>query len=243
MRRRSTGSAIPARVSVRTSSPSATSAESAPMSPEMMLTSVVLPLPERPKSAMTPGVGAAKLARSEKCARSRTTETRSMLLAAEPRPHAAHHQLRGQKAEQPEPEGQYREAQREFLSSRGLHRRIERERQRACHSRNVGREGDDGAEFPEPGRKCGHGSGEYSGQHQRQGDGEEAIHGSGAERARRLLESPIDVLERQADRAHHERKGHDGGGERRAGSGEGKLDPEVRAPPAPDRAAHAGEEP
>ena len=46
-------------------------------------------------------------------------------------------------------------------------------------------------------------------------------------------------LERDADRAHHQRKRHDGRGQRRAGAGERQLDAEVLVQPAADGAAHA----
>ncbi len=41
-----------------------------------------------------------------------------------------------------------------------------------------------------------------------------------AQRSRRDLEPPVDGRDRQADRADHERKAHDGGGQRRAGPAE-----------------------
>ena len=63
--------------------------------------------------------------------------------------------------------------------------------------------------------------------------------GAGAQRARGVLQSAIDVLERDADRAHHQRKGHDRGGQRGAGAGERELDAEVLVQPAADRPAHA----
>src|ERR1700674_3334496 len=115
MRRRSTGTAIPARVSVSTSSPSRMSPASGAESPEMMLTSVVLPLPERPNSAMMPGVGAANVASSENPGRFLTTETCN-ILAAQQAAHAPHQQLRRQESQQAQPEGQHRKPQRQCVA-------------------------------------------------------------------------------------------------------------------------------
>src|SRR6266446_26971 len=109
MRRRSTGT------SVSTSSPRRTSPASGAISPEMMLTSVVLPLPERPNSAMTPGVGAANVASSENPERFLTTETCN-ILAAQQAAHAPHQQFGGQKSEQTQPEGQHRKPQRQCVA-------------------------------------------------------------------------------------------------------------------------------
>src|ERR1700687_4106805 len=108
MRRRSTG------MSVSTSSPSRMSPASGAESPEMMLTSVVLPLPERPNSAMMPGVGAANVASSENPGRFLTTETCN-ILAAQQAAHTPHQQVRGQKDHQAQPEGQHREPQRQRI--------------------------------------------------------------------------------------------------------------------------------
>ncbi len=83
----------------------------------MMSTSVVLPLPERPKRAVTPGVGAAKAACRVKSARRLRTETRSMSAAHEA-PHAPHQQFRREQSQQPEEERQAREMQRHGVAVR-----------------------------------------------------------------------------------------------------------------------------
>src|SRR6476646_5303982 len=174
MRRRSTGTAMPAWVSVRMSSPRRTLPLSGARSPEMMLTRVVLPLPERPKRAMTPGVGAAKSA-------SRANPDRRMLTAtcstatptyspAQSPAHPAHQQLGGEQPRQAKAEGQQREAQRQRVAAGSLHGGVERQRQRARDAGNVGGEGDDGAELSESGGEGGHRARMYVRQHQRQGD-------------------------------------------------------------------------
>src|SRR5438270_1706399 len=77
MRRRSAGTAMPARLSVSTSSSRRTSPASGARRPEIMLTSVVLPLPERPKTAVMPGVGAAKDASRVNRSEEHTSELQS----------------------------------------------------------------------------------------------------------------------------------------------------------------------
>src|SRR2546421_624445 len=103
MRRRSTATAMPAPAS-------------GARSPEMMLTSVVLPLPERPNSAMMPGVGAAKLASRQNPGRLLSTDTCSMS-AAEQAAHAPYQQLAGQEPQQAERQRQRREPQRQSISA------------------------------------------------------------------------------------------------------------------------------
>src|SRR5579862_6469841 len=123
MRRCSAGTATPARVSVRTVSSRRMWPLSGGRSPEIRFTRVVLPLPERPKRAITPGVGAAKLADSEKAARCFSTDTSSMSVA-EIAPHAPHQQLGGQQSQNAEREGEDGQSQRHSLTARQLHRGV-----------------------------------------------------------------------------------------------------------------------
>src|SRR5215469_13813288 len=151
MRRRSTGTARPRRVSVSTSSSTRISPVSGASSPAMRLTSVVLPLPERPKSAVMPGVGASNLASRENSGRRRITETYSMsALAAEQDAHAPYQQLCREEPEQPERERQDRKPQRQHVAVRGLHGGVKGERQGARHARDVRRKSDHGPELAEP---------------------------------------------------------------------------------------------
>src|SRR5689334_8760536 len=105
MRRRSAGTAMPRLASVRTSPSRRTTPASGSSSPEMTLVRVLLPLPERPKSAMIPGVGAVKVASRRNPPSSLTTET-SSTSAAQITAHAADQQLRDQQADQAEREGE-----------------------------------------------------------------------------------------------------------------------------------------
>src|SRR5215469_16207615 len=151
MRRRSTGTARPRRVSVSTSSSTRISPVSGASSPAMRLTSVVLPLPERPKSAVMPGVGASNLASRENSGRRRITETYSMsALTAEQDAHAPHQQLCGEQPEQPERERQDRKTQCQHLAVGGLHGGVEGERQGARYAGDVRSKGDYGSELAQP---------------------------------------------------------------------------------------------
>ena len=61
----------------------------------------------------------------------------------------------------------------------------------------------------------------------------------GAERAGGRLQPAVDRLDRQADGAHHQRKAHDGAGQRRAGPAEGEDDAEMLGQEGADRPAPA----
>src|SRR5215472_5353091 len=228
MRRSSAGTLSPRRMSVRHSPSRLTAPASGVSSPEITLTRVLLPLPECPKIAMTPGVGAVSVASRRNPGSCLTTET-SNTSAAQVPAHAPHQELRGQQSQYAEREGQYGEPQRERVSARGLHRGVEGERQRARDTRHVGGEGNHGAELAQPGGESSDGTCEYSRQHERERDGDEAVERCRAERARRILQPAVDMLERETDGAHHEREGHDRGGERRACRGEGEVDSEMGA--------------
>src|SRR5579863_1455954 len=117
MRRRSTGMLTDCWVLVRTVSPSCTSPSSGGRSPEMMSTSVDLPLPERPKRAVTPGVGAAKAACSANSPRRLLTDTRNMSAPHEA-PYASHQELRREQAQKPQQERQAGQMQRDRITSR-----------------------------------------------------------------------------------------------------------------------------
>src|SRR5689334_7667144 len=120
MRRRSTGMAIPLRASASTSPSRQTAPASGFSSPEMTLVSVLLPLPERPNSAMTPGVGAVKVASRRNCASCLTTET-SSTSAAKVTTYAPHQQLRRDESDETERERENGKPQRERISARRLH--------------------------------------------------------------------------------------------------------------------------
>ena len=109
----------------------------------------------------------------------------------------------------------------------------------AADAGDVGGKGDHRAELP---KTCGEGgdeSGQDSGQHERQRDAQEAVEGRGAERSRGIFQAPIDILQRQADRPYHERKAHHRGGERGAGCREGELDTQMPLQPPAEYTARA----
>src|SRR5262252_1829766 len=126
MRRCSTGTARPRLTSVSVSPSRVTAPPSGASNPAITLVSVLLPLPERPKRAMTPGVGAVKVASRRKAPSCFITET-SSTSAAQIAAHPPHQKLGREQSEQAEREGQYRQSQRERVSARGLHRRVQRE--------------------------------------------------------------------------------------------------------------------
>ncbi len=211
----------------------------------MMFTSVVLPHPERPNSATTPGCRGLK-SRVELEVRAPAAYVDLQHHERAPRPRrrlkARGEPLGEQQAGETQRAREQREARCHCAAIRRLQRRVEGERQRARLAGNVGYEGDDRTELAEPGGERRHRAREHARQHQRQRDGEEAVERAGAERARRILEAPIDAFERDAHRAHHQRERHHRGGERGAGRAENELDAErVVQPRTPAvRAAQRG---
>src|SRR5215468_1766473 len=127
MRRCSTGTDMPRPTSVSGFPSRVTAPESGASNPAITLVSVLLPLPERPKRAMTPGVGAVRVASRRKAPSCFITET-SNTSTAEIAAHPPHQKLGRKQSEQAERERQYGESQRERVSAWGLHRRVQRKR-------------------------------------------------------------------------------------------------------------------
>ena len=73
-------------------------------------------------------------------------------------------------------------------------------------------------------------------------DAREAIEGARAQSARRVFEPAVDVLQRNAYCANHQREGHHRGGERGAVAGENELDAEGPLEPSADRSPRAEQE-
>src|SRR5437879_6001896 len=117
MRRSSTGTDTPARVSVRIMSSSWILPSSGASSPDMRLINVVFPQPDRPNSATTPGVGASNSASRVKPSRLLIAATRSILTSQEP-PYAARQQLGCQQAQQPQDQRQHRKPEGDRVSVR-----------------------------------------------------------------------------------------------------------------------------
>src|SRR6478736_10447251 len=135
MRRCSTGTAMPRLTSVSTSPSRLTAPESGASNPAITLVSVLLPLPERPKRAMTPEVGAVRVASRRKAPSCFITDT-SSTSAAEIPAHPPHQKLGRKQSEQAERERQQSEPQRERISARGLHGRVQRKRERTSDPRH-----------------------------------------------------------------------------------------------------------
>ena len=122
-------------------------------SPAIRLITVVLPLPERPKSAVTPGVAARMRLEIEVAAAQGDVdfEHGSTPDAA---PQRARRPLGEHQPAQPEQEREPRQPRGERIATGRLQRRVQRKRQRARLARNVGGEGDDRAELAEARRKA-----------------------------------------------------------------------------------------
>ena len=201
---------------------------------------MVLPEPERPKSAVTPA-GASKATsrrKPPKAWRERDVEAHvsaSRMRWATPRATNSEASERGRR----DRDGDQRQAQRLRLAARDLGEGVDRRRQRAGLAGDVRDEGDRRAELAHRLGEAEDRAGDHPGQDQRQGDEEEGPEPVGAEGARGVLEPGVDRLDREADGADHQREGHDRGGERRAGPAEGEDDAEGRLEKGADRAAAA----
>src|SRR6185503_14185686 len=182
-------------------------------SPAIAFTSVLLPAPERPKSA-TMGASAAKRAsrRNPPCISVTSTSSMGRLGAAA----AAHEPFREGERRDRERDGEEREAQDLVVVTGGLRERVDRERQRLRLARDVRDEGDRGAELTERAREGEDRAGDEARPCEGQRHGKEHPKRARAERARRELDAPVDGVDRQTYCSHHQRESHDRRGERRA---------------------------
>src|SRR6185369_1223971 len=170
--------------------------------PAMAFTSVVFPEPERPKSA-TMGASLENAASSRNLPRGTATSTSSMVRTRG----AATHQPFGEcERRERKQHGEEREAHRLSIAARNLRERVDRERQRARLARNVGDEGDGGAEFSQRARERKESPRRDAGNGKRERHGEEHTGAAGAQCARRELDAGIDRLHREPDRAHQQRE-------------------------------------
>src|SRR5918994_42678 len=158
MRRRSVGRRVRLRESSSTTPSISTCASSAASKPATMLTSVVLPQPERPNRPTTPEVETSIATSSVNPSRRFSARMLNMLAPEQPL-HAPRDELGDQQAEQAEREGNRREPRGECVAVGRLQRRVQRNRQRARLPRNVGYEGDDRAELAETRSERGHRAG------------------------------------------------------------------------------------
>src|SRR6185295_4465499 len=183
MRRRSAGKRVALRESSSTTPSISTCASSAASSPATMLTSVVLPQPERPNRPTTPEVETSIATSSVNPSRRFSARMLNMLALAPQQPlHAPRDELGDQQADQAERERNCRKPRGERVAVRRLQCRVQRDRQRASLAGNVRHERDHRAELTESRGKCSDDTSEYPRQHQRQRDREESIPWPGAER-------------------------------------------------------------
>src|SRR5450432_290981 len=129
IRRRSTGTST-ARAASNQSRPSRrTWPLAGRTSPAIALTSVVLPAPDAPNNAVTPGVGQANRALSSNGARRTVRSTSSTTLLSQPSAQAAREQLGEAESGEPEAKRQRCETRRRELAAGRLQGRVQGERQ------------------------------------------------------------------------------------------------------------------
>ena len=97
--------------------------------------SVVLPAPERPYSAVSPGVGAVKVASSPNVAAVAAQVRGQHAQRPQSPADGAREQLCGDEAREPEREADERDARGRRIAVGGLQRRVERDGERARHAR------------------------------------------------------------------------------------------------------------
>src|SRR5262245_14421986 len=183
--------------------------------PAMAFTTEVLPAPDRPKSAVTPSPPSNDAARrNSPSPRSMSTDS---IFTRNPTCRPAHQDLGEIQSTEREQHGEHAQAQRRRVAGRSLRIGVARKRQRARLPRNVRNEGNGRAELPEAPRKGKQYSRNNPGKGERQRHREEHSHPACAQGTRRGLEPTIDQLEREPDRANHQREAHDACRERRAG--------------------------
>src|SRR3546814_612557 len=141
------------------------------MSPAIMFTTEVLPAPDRPNRAVTPGPASKRTPR-RKAPRPASMST-DRVKAAYPPGNAPCEHLRADQREHRQGDGDQRQAHRGALPARDLEQRVDGDRQRARLARNVRDEGDGGAELAESLGEGEDGAGVDPRQDERQRDGQE----------------------------------------------------------------------
>ena len=189
----------------------------------MALTTLVLPAPEGPNSAVTP-------ARSQL---ERHVEREGAEAVAQ-RDLDAHRRMRARRCgefgerheDQRQHDGDQRQPRRFRLAARRLQRGVDRQRQGARLAGNVGDEGDDRAELAEARGERGDHAGDDAGKRERQRQVDQPVEPARAQRLGGLVQALIGAFQREADRPHLEGEGDDRRGQRRAGPAEHEADAE-----------------
>ena len=221
------------------SSPSSTMRpRSGRTSPAIMLMMRVLPAPDGPNSAGDAAV-ALERARERKVAEPLfDVDGQHVIRRASARRRGAPSHSDSDQRDQRNDDRDDDEPQRGRIAARHLRERVDRRRDGLRLARNVGDEGDRGAEFAErageastmPAMMPGSASGSVTVAN--------TPRPVGAERRGGVLQPAVDRLDRQPDRPHHQRKRHDAAGQRRAGPAEREDDaesPPRNAPTGPRR--------
>ena len=204
------------------------------ISPATQLSTVVLPAPDGPTSAVS-GASDAKRERdraARRCGgRARPQRTCARLPAERAHEQLGHHQ-RGERQR----DRDQRQPRHQRLAAGHLQRRC-RSPAAASASRPAMFEAKVivAPNSPSERAKPSTAPAAMPGSAQRQGDRQERPPAARAERARGVDQPPVDRLDRQPHRPHHQRQRHHRRGERRAGPAEHQRDPELRLEPAADR--------
>src|SRR5712691_4185984 len=217
---------MPRSVSVSTSPSTTIRPRRGRKRPAIALTSVVLPAPERPNSAVRP----APLSNAASSTKSPKRCVTATLSTSEPQGTAGgalDQHLRDEQREERDRDRDGGQPQRREIAARYLDQRVDRGRQGLGLAGDVRDEGDRRAELAERASEGQDHAGEDARQDQRQGDCRKYPEGVGAERRGGVFQAAVDRIERQADRAHHQRKSHHRAGQRGTGPAEGKHDPEA----------------
>src|SRR6266850_2718190 len=151
MRRACGGSSMPAALSYSVLFSTEMRPDCGRASPAMRLSTVLLPAPERPKRAVTPPPVANAASSAKAPTRQRTSN--SSIAAGGAHGGASHQDVGSHQRHQRQDDREDAQAQRLRVASGHLGKCIDRERQRLGLARDVGDEGDGGAELAEAARE------------------------------------------------------------------------------------------
>src|SRR5215831_2570621 len=169
MSRRCAGTFTPDLPSNNTLSPNWMRPRSGVSSPAIMLTIDVLPEPEAPNSAVTPSA-ASNAAAIEKSPRRFSTSTASMLFPVKARSRAPREPFRDDQRQQRDRDRDQHQPAGGGIAAGNIGIGVDRRGDGLRLARNIGDEGDGGAELAQRLGEAQHHAGDHAGQGERQGD-------------------------------------------------------------------------
>src|ERR1700730_4568825 len=194
--------------------------------PAIMLTSVVLPAPEAPNSAVTPPALSSRTL-MKKSPRRFSTSRESTSLSVKAHAGTPGQPLRGdQRCKRDEDCHQDKPSGGGITAGR-LGECVDGRRDRLRLSRNVGDERDGRSKLAECLGEAEHHACDQSGKREWQRDAEEYPQTVGTEGRSRIFELAVDRLDREPQRTHQQGKAHDPAGERRSGPAEREHEAEI----------------